>query len=334
VESVAATPLVPLEKLTLETASEHVCRQVPVTRPDARAGDVRRSLAGWQFEVATHIAVCEGERLAGILTIEELLRAPEESTLRELMDPDPPIVAPGLDQEVAAWRAVQHGESALTVVDEQGRFVGFIPPHRLLAVLLWEHDEDMVRLGGFLQNSSAALSASEEAVGRRFWHRIPWLLLGLAGALVAADLVAAFEAQLREHVTLAFFVPGIVYLADAVGTQTETVVVRGFSVGVGVDRVLWREISTGLLVGVTLALAFYPLALWRWGEPDVALAVAIALMAATSTATLVAMALPWLLRRLGTDPAFGSGPLATVIQDLLSILIDLAVASLLVGMPG
>jgi magnesium transporter len=130
---------------------------------------------------------------------------------------------------------------------------------------------------------------------------------------------------------LAFFIPGIVYLADAVGTQTETVVVRGFSVGVGVDRVSWREVTTGLLVGATLALVFYPLALWRWGNPEVALAVALALMAATATATLVAMALPWLLQRLGADPAFGSGPLATVIQDLLSILIYFAVAGLLVS---
>jgi magnesium transporter len=63
------------------------------------------------------------------------------------MDPRPPSVAPGTDQEIAAWRAVRRGESALAVVGEDGRFVGFIPPHRLLAVLLWEHEEDLVHLG-------------------------------------------------------------------------------------------------------------------------------------------------------------------------------------------
>jgi magnesium transporter len=322
--------LVPLEQLSLETAAEHVCRQVPITRPDALAGDVRRSLAGWQFEVATHIAVCEGERLAGILTIEALLRAPEGAAMRDLMDTDPPVVAPGLDQEVTAWRAVKHGESALAVVDEDGRFIGFIPPHRLLAVLLWEHDEDMVRLGGFLRNSSAALSASEEQVPRRLWHRLPWLGLGLVGAVLAADLIGAFAHHLEHHLVLAFFLPGVVYLADAVGTQTETVIVRGFSLGVGVERVLAREALTGVLVGALLALAFLPFALWRWGDPAVAATVALAILAACSTATLVGMALPWAMQRLGFDPAFGSGPLATVLQDLLSIVIYFAIAAGLV----
>jgi magnesium transporter len=68
-----------------------------------------------------------------------------------------------------------------------------------------------------------------------------------------------------------------------------------------------------------------------WDDGDVILAAAIALFAACSTATVVAMALPWLLNRLGRDPAFGSGPLATVVQDLLSLVIYFAVASLIVG---
>jgi Divalent cation transporter len=86
------------------------------------------------------------------------------------------------------------------------------------------------------------------------------------------------------------------------------------------------ELLTGLLVGTTLAAVFLPVGLSRWGEPDVAVAVALSLLAACSTATLVAMALPWLLHRLGRDPAYGSGPLATVIQDLLSVLIYLVIA--------
>src|SRR3990170_111561 len=101
------------------------------------------------------------------------------------MDADPQVVAPGVDQEVAAWKAVQHGETSLAVVDAEGRFAGFIPPGRLLAVLLWEHDEDMARLGGFVRDTAAARTASEEPVARRFWHRLPWLMVGLLGALLA-----------------------------------------------------------------------------------------------------------------------------------------------------
>ena len=127
---------------------------------------------------------------------------------------------------------------------------------------------------------------------------------------------------------LAFFVPGIVYLADAVGTQTETVVVRGLSVGISIRQMLRREVWTGMVMG--LALVAFPIVWGRWGEWEVALGVALSLCAACSTATVAAMALPWMFERAGLDPAFGSGPLATVIQDLLSILIYFAIATAIV----
>jgi magnesium transporter len=129
---------------------------------------------------------------------------------------------------------------------------------------------------------------------------------------------------------LAFFIPGVVYLADAVGTQTETVVVRGLSVGVAMRRMFGRELLAVLAIGVALALFAGPVIWWRWGDGDVALCVGLSLFAACSTATLAAMLLPWLLDAAGRDPAFGSGPLATVIQDLLSILIYFAVAAVVV----
>lgn len=126
----------------------------------------------------------------------------------------------------------------------------------------------------------------------------------------------------------------MVYLADAVGTQTEALVIRGLSVGVSIGSVVRRELFTGLFVGVALALVFFPVALWRWGQADVALAVALSLLAACSVATVVAMALPWLFHRLGSDPAYGSGPLATVLQDLLSIWLYFVIAMHVVRAAG
>jgi magnesium transporter len=154
--------------------------------------------------------------------------------------------------------------------------------------------------------------------------------MGLGGALLAADLVGWFETQLHRRVMLAFFIPGIVYLADAVGTQTETVVVRGLSVGVSMRRMVGRELLAGLTIGIALAVVAFVLVWWRWGALDIALSVGLSLFAACSTATLCAMLLPWLFDAFGQDPAFGSGPLATVIQDLVSILIYFAVASVVV----
>lgn len=170
-----------------------------------------------------------------------------------------------------------------------------------------------------------AYTASDESVLRRLRHRLPWLLIGLLGAILSADLVGMFEAQLQAQLILAFFVPGIVYLADAVGTQTETLAIRGLSVGISIERVFWREVVTGFLTGAVLAALMFPIMLWHWGRTDVAGAVSLAILAACSVASTLAMALPWILKSLRQDPAFAAGPLATVIQDLLSVLIYLLI---------
>lgn len=314
-----------------ESAARRASANVPVMLPTTLAGAARHALAGQRYDCASQIVVCnEQQHFLGIVRIEDLLAAADALSLEALMDSQAPIVAPGVDQEVAAWQAVRHGESALTVVQPQGRFVGVIAPHQLLAVLLAEHEEDLARLSGFTRSSEVARAASEEPVARSFRHRLPWLLLGLVGALLAADLVGSFEAQLQSVVMLAFFVPGLVYLADAVGTQTETVIVRGLSIGVEMRRMVVRELLVGLAMGLVLAVIALPLVWWRWGDGQIALIIGLSVFAACSTATLTAMALPWLLNRLGLDPAFGSGPLATVIQDLLSITIYFAIATALI----
>jgi magnesium transporter len=312
-----------------ETAAAHSTAQVPIVEPMALARDVREALSSRPYESASHLVVCRDGQFVGIITIEALLGAPGESTVESLMDRDAPVVTPGVDQEQAAWQAVRHGESALAVVDRAGDFVGVIPPSRLLAVLLAEHEEDLTRLGGFLKSTSAARGTSEEPVRRRLWHRLPWLVLGLCGALVAAEMVGQFEDLLRVQVMLAFFMPGIVYLADAVGTQTETVIVRGLSLGVPMRRMVLREILAGIVIGLALASMTGPLVFWLWGDARLALSVSVSVLAACSTATGAAMALPWAFNSLALDPAFGSGPLATVIQDLVSIWIYLSVTAFL-----
>lgn len=127
-----------------------------------------------------------------------------------------------------------------------------MPTAALLAVLLAGHDEDMVRSGGFLKSASPAQLTTVESVPRRLWHRLPWLVFGLVGALLAAGVVGSFEEVLSDHVLIAFFVPGVVYLADAIGTQTEVLVIRGLSPGVGMRQVAGREIITGILLGLVL----------------------------------------------------------------------------------
>lgn len=303
----------------LRVAQSHASRRVPVTSRKEEVSALLDRLRGQDYESASVAAVLDGEFLVGVVAIELLLRAPPDAVVEMVMDGDPPTVAPDTQQEHVAWAAVQHGEPGIAVVDADGRFRGLISAQSLLAVLLQEHDEDMARLGGFLGTASAARSASTERVGRRLLHRLPWLLVGLVGALLAAVVVSAFGKELEEQILIAYFMPGVVYIAAAVGMQTETLAIRGLSVGVGIRRVAAREVITGGLLGVILGGLAFPLVWAGWGDAAVAAAVAVAMLAASSIATCVALLLPWVLHRLGKDPAFGSGPIATVIQDLLTV---------------
>lgn len=314
-----------------ESALSLSTRHVPVLAPGETVASALAAIQGQPYDCATHVAVVANERLAGIVTLEALLAAGPERPLAEVMDADAPRVAPGIDQEHAALKAMAHGEYALAVVDEDNRFLGMIPPQRLLAVLLQEHEEDLTRLGGFMNSSRSARRSGEEAVTRRVRHRMPWLIVGIAGALLAAQIVSWFEMQLHAVLVIAFFVPGVVYLADAVGTQTETIIVRALSVGIPLRRMVLREIFTGLVIGVLVAVIAGAAISLLWQDAQLALGVGIALFAACSIASAVALILPALMVRAGIDPAFGAGPLATVVQDLLSIVIYFLVMTVVMG---
>jgi len=314
----------------LERAAAYATRNIPTADPGDEAGPTRTRLLGTDFESVHDVAVLRGNKLAGIVSIERLFAASPGAKLGDLMDSDPAVVTVGTPRERVATKMVTHGESSVAVVDQHGDFAGLVPPRRMLKVLLAGHHEDLARLGGYLARTDIARVAAEESVAQRLLHRLPWLLLGLVGAMASAVLVGAFEAELDKKVLVAFFVPAIVYMADAVGTQTETLLIRGLSVGVDLRRVVRRELATGLVVGLLLGGAFMGFAVLVWGDVAVAGAVALALVASCSTATIVAMALPYSFQRFGVDPAFGSGPLATVIQDLVSIAVYLALATAIV----
>jgi len=311
-------------------AAEFATTNIPTAASDEPASAVWAHILGVRFDSADDLVVLAGDRIVGMVRMEDLIAAANGTLMRDIMDTDPPIVLPGIDREIAAAKAVDHGERSLAVVDESGRFTGLIPATKMLSVLLEEHTDDLARLGGFIRGSAAAREATKEPIHKRYLHRLPWLVVGLIGSGLAALLVAGYENQLRADVSLAFFLPGIIYLADAVGTQTETLIIRGLSVGVSMRATLLREIVTGVAIGASLALLFLPIGLLTL-DPSVVVVVGLSLFCACTVATSIATALPALLSRLGTDPAYGSGPLATVIQDLLSIVIYFAIASALMS---
>ncbi len=315
---------------TLGSVIGHATVAVPIRSRRDSAGSTLASLEGHQLVDVRQIVVLDHQRPIGLVPIEDLLAADRKESLGSLMNEDFPVVTFDTDQEVAAHSLIESSDGCLVVTGPRGGFAGLVFADQMLPVLLAEHDEDIARLGGYLAGSRQARTAAEEPILRRLWHRAPWLVVGLLGAMLSAVLMGAFEEDLEANVLLALFVPAIVYMAGAVGSQTQTVLIRAFAIGVRTREIFWREALTGVAVGLLIGGVFFLFATLGWGDTGVALAVALALVASGLASTFIAMALPSLFKALGLDPAFGSGPLATLLQDLLSILVYFAVVGIVV----
>jgi magnesium transporter len=200
------------------------------------------------------------------------------------------------------------------------RLLGVVPARALLRIQRREHFEDIELLAGILRENTLARHAIEGNVVTRALHRLPWLVVGLVGGGLATWLMAAFEAEMQTRLAVAFFVPALVYLAGAVGTQTVAIAVRGLSTSRLTLLELTRtELITGMLIGLILAALSFPGIMLLFGDTRLAMAVCFALVIASTLSTTIGLLLPWALSRLDIDPAYGSGPIATILQDLVSL---------------
>jgi magnesium transporter len=308
----------------LETAAEHLVQRVPIAKAYESIGSVIDSLVGATFDSVDAIYIVdEVGCLWGLVRLLDLLRAPKSQKLGDIMTIQPPTAHPNDDQEHVAGLAVKYGISAVPIIDKQGSFLGVVPAQSLINILRREHIEDLHRLTGIRHENSQARQAFEAHPVRRAQDRLPWLFVGLGGSILATFVISRFERTLEESVFVGFFVPGIVYLADAIGTQTEAIVVRGlsFNQNSSLGNLLTGELWTGLLIGLVLGALSFPLVVVAFGNLRLAIAVAVTILTAGGVATTIGLLFPWLLYRLGKDPAFGSGPVATIIQDVLSLLV-------------
>ncbi|MDW8095882.1 MAG: magnesium transporter [Aquificaceae bacterium] len=311
-----------------ETAKSLATVDVPIAHPEDTVEETIERVLGRKYTSASHIVVLEGNnKLVGIVTAENLFSAKGEDKIKNVMDEDPPKVSPDTDREVAVGLALQKGEYAVAVVDHYGYFLGLIPPTTLLKVMLEEHQEDISIMAGILEPDDKATFYSKASITTRVLYRLPWLVLGLGGGLLAAGVVTAFERALEKNVAIAFFIPTVVYLADAVGTQTEAIVVRALAMGESIG--IKRETKTAFAIGLSLFFFSLFFIAFFWKDFSIALVVSLAILLASSVAGFVASFLPKLLDKIKMDPAYGSGPLATVIQDVISVAIYLMVCSIL-----
>jgi magnesium transporter len=272
--------------------------------------------------LGAYVYTVDGQgRLIGSAALSALIGAASEQSLAAVSTSHP-TVGEGMDQERVAALAALHGLGEVPVTDGAGNLIGVVTAPTLIRVVQQEHVEDVHKLAGIIHQTNHAAHALEISPWRRVQARLPWLIVGLVGSGIAASIMAGFETTLANNVVVAFFVPAIVYLADAIGTQTEAVAVRGLSLThAPLGALLGREVVTGFLIGVVLAVIAAPvIAVW-FADLRLAFAVAASIVAAGTVATTIGLLLPWTLSHFGLDPAFGSGPVATVIQDVLSLVV-------------
>lgn len=158
-------------------------------------------------------------------------------------------------------------------------------------------------------------------------HRLPWLALGLLGGIATVVIISKFEYLLAADVRLAFFIPIIVYMSGAVGTQAATIYVRNLALRkINFFGYLFKETIVGVGLGLIFGLATGLFADYWFGSAEMGFTVGFAMFVNSSIAPVLAIIIPALLYREHSDPALGSGPLAIIIEDLISLLVYFGIA--------
>jgi magnesium transporter len=317
-----------------QTVAHYLVSVVPTARPNQSAANVREQITGRHWDDASHVFVVhDDDRFAGIVEIGALMGAAADASLSELVRTAyNHVVTPDMDREEAASMAIHAGVSALAVCDADGRFIGSVPASALMSVLRDEHLEDLHHMVGILGKSEAARAALMAPPLRRVAFRLPWILIGLAGSTFITAIMAEFEASLSAHIAVAFFIPALVFLTDSIGTQSEIIAVRIFSLAdMSLLSLLAEELGTAMIAGLVLSGLALPLIWIVFGNLMLGLVVAIALFFATAVATAIGVLLPWIFNRLGYDPALSSGPIATTFQDGFTLIIYLVTAEALLS---
>jgi magnesium transporter len=172
---------------------------------------------------------------------------------------------------------------------------------------------------------------ANESVEHLIERRLPWIFLGLFGGLLTTLVVSKYQAILEADLRLAFFIPIIVYISDAVGTQTETIYIRTLSKKkIKLFSYLLKETAVGLGLGLLSGVLLGFFASYWLNSGAIGLVIGITMVINLIIAPGLAIFIPNILYRRHTDPALGAGPVATIIQDLISLIVYFVVASIII----
>lgn len=312
-------------------AQEHVVSAVPTAKPDETIGHVEARLIGESksLETINYVYVVkDDETLVGVFSIKELFRQPKTAHVRDIMNRAPLTVYPKTNQARVARLAIKHSIKAVPVVDKQQHLLGVVPSDAIFRILEQEHTRNFLRFAGVQIPHMDGADLSNIPIFSLFQRRFPWLIVGLLGGMGAAFVVEYFERASVSEVLIIAFIPAVVYIADAVGSQTQTIFIRALALEEKLDvkRYAWREARVGFLLALSLGLIAGGLVFLRWQTGAVGLVIATSFFVTILIAMTIALLLPLLFRKLKWDPAVASGPFATVIRDITTLVIYFTIA--------
>jgi magnesium transporter len=307
----------------------------PEMRVDEALRYLRRHARGRSEAIYYAYVVGRDQRLLGVLSFKELLLAPDDSTIEQVMRRDVITVREDLHQEEIARLIAHHDLMAVPVVDAEGRMRGIVTVADVVDVLAEEATEDIQKLGGM------------EALDLPYWRtrfstlvrkRAGWLTVLFLGEMLTATAMSRFEDEIARAVVLALFVPLIISSGGNSGSQASTLMVRAMALGevrLGhVLRVLRRELGAGVVLGAILAtIGMVRILVWQslfgtYGEHAalIAVTVGLSLVGVVTWGTVSGSMLPFVLRRLRFDPASASAPFVATLVDVSGLVIYFSVA--------
>ncbi len=299
--------------------------------PDETARDaiehIRQVARKRETIYATYV-VDQDERLLGAVSLETLILAPPDETLREIMIP--PIYGKVDDDQEAVVEKLRHYDFlALPIVDAAGIMQGIVTYDDAYDVAEEEATEDAHLMGGVSPLPAPYFETSLPNIVRA---RALWLSILFFTELFGGSILRQFEHTLERVVALVFFLPLIIASGGNSGAQSATLVIRGLAVGdvepKDVWRIVRRELASGLTLGALLGLYGIGVAtLWGLDDaPKIAVVVLVTLVAVVVGGSLLGSLMPLLMVRLKIDPAITSSPLVTCLVDVLGILVYVLVA--------
>jgi magnesium transporter len=266
----------------------------------------------------------DNQKLLGSVSLTDLVLAKGKTLMSKIVNKEIKYVYTDMDQEEVAIFFRKYDLVTLPVVNSSQRLVGQITIDDIIDVVEEEASEDISLFAGasdeeFHQDSFLKIS----------WVRLPWLMVAFVGQLIAAFIIQQFEGTLVEIIALTFFMPVIMAMGGNSGIQSSIIVIRGLATGeLSVEstwRRFFREFRVSLFVGMIFGgLMFLVVGLWL-SNFIMGLTIGIALNLVILQATLFGGLIPFLLKRANIDPALASGPFITTFNDILGLLIYLAI---------